>query len=68
MNWGKAGMSSNFACSYINGIACYFLTTTFNVSTGIHSASVSLTNININCRTSDGKVWYEPAFFLVIGS
>ena len=61
-------MSATFACSYINDIACYFLTTVTNASTGIFSASVSLTNINVGCRTSDGKYWNEAAFFLAIGS
>lgn len=68
MNWGKAFMSATFACSYINGIACYFLTTMVTNSTGVFSGAVSLTNIEVNCRTSDGKYWNEAAFFLAIGT
>ena len=68
LNWGYSNMSAVFACSYINGIACYFLTSAVINSTGIFSATVTLATINTTCRTSDGKYWTERNFFLTIGS
>ena len=68
LNWGRSQMSATFACSFINGIACYFLTSAITNSTGIFSATVTLTTISTTCKTSDGKYWKEDNFFLAIGT